>query len=148
MSLTTNFIANKLRNDIHANRYFGGVFPFNVLPRIICYPVAIVINTHPSNKEGEHWLAMYFDKTRFCEFFDSFGFGPDYYDLDGYVKTFSTNYAFNKTQLQSLDSDTCGYYCLNFILLKCRGFSLQEIISSFDKNDFKKNDTLIRNIIN
>ena len=120
---------------------------FNVLPRIICYPSAIVVNTQSENQEGEHWLAMYFDKNRFCEFFDSFGLGPDYYNLELYVKTFASDLHFNNSQLQSYDSDTCGYYCIHFILLKSRGFSLLEIVSMFDKEDLKNNDNIIRNVI-
>ena len=117
-----------------------------MLPSINSYPSSLIINTHPRGEPGEHWLAMYFDNNKNCEFFDSFGFTANDYGFDKYINLFSRSYVNNKFQIQNIDSDGCGYYCIYFILLKARGFTLTNINDLFSKSNFKINDFLISNI--
>ena len=88
MALTTDVIIRTINKDFYARRHFAGVFPRNVLPQIKCYPTSIIVNTHPMDKKGEHWLAFYFDKNRFCHFFDSFGFSPYDYEMENFLKMY------------------------------------------------------------
>ena len=115
---------------------------------MVSYPSSLIINTHPQGQPGEHWLAMYFTKTKCCEFFDSFGFPATVYGLDKYIKLFSRSFISNEFQIQDIDSNACGYYCIYFLLLKSRGFKLKDINSLFSKRDFKMNDYLISHIVN
>ena len=40
-----------------------------------------ILNTHPNNAPGEHWLAFYFNSnTKKLEYFDSFGFPVSVYE--------------------------------------------------------------------
>lgn len=147
MSLDSLEIKEKIHADNFEKTSFLGVFPFYVIPAIHRFPASLVINTHPKRYPGEHWLAVFFDSKDSCDFFDSFGFPPKYYDLEKYINRFSKNYMFNRIQLQSNDSDLCGYYCIQFILLKARCFSLDDIISLFDTKDHDLNDFLIKNVL-
>jgi hypothetical protein len=51
-------------NTFEINNYlknfpqFKGTYPRDMLPKINHLPSGIVINTDPSNKPGEHWVAM------------------------------------------------------------------------------------------
>ena len=143
ISLSTLDILKEIDKDSYAKRYFIG----NRLPAIISYPASLIVNTDPSGKPGEHWLAIYFNKSKEAEFFDSFGLSAEQYKFDKYLKYFSRSYVDNKFQIQNFDSNTCGYYCLYFIMLKSRGFTLNEINSLFSKNDFKINDFLVSHIV-
>ena len=52
------------------------------------------------------------------EFFDSYEFPPETYDMDEYVLRESTY--FNDKPLQGLTSDVCGDYCLFYLLHRAR----------------------------
>ena len=101
------------------------------------------MNTHKKNQPGEHWLAIFFDDKRRATFFDSYGFSPKSYGLDAYLKQHSKKMEYNDQQIQGITSSTCGYYCCYFIQLKCRNFSLKEILDHFDKRNFDFNDNRI-----
>ena len=55
---------------------FKGVYPLDLIPSVKKMPSAIIINTHPSHKPGEHWVCVLIDKYGFGEYFDSFGLPP------------------------------------------------------------------------
>ena len=58
---------------------FLGVLACDQLTSHKCtaFPAMLIVNTHPSNMPGEHWLAMYITKQKRGYFFDSFGNPPD-----------------------------------------------------------------------
>ena len=143
MVLHTNEIYNKILSDDYAKISFIGVFPFDVQPIITCYPASLVFNTDPYGKNGQHWVAIYVDENKNSEFFDSFGLSPAAYGLDKYLEKLSKNYFYNQQQLQGFDSNTCGYYCIFFIKLKARGYSLKKILSFFKNEDLKYNDLVV-----
>ena len=144
--LTTNDIYKNLNKDFYSKKSFIGVFARDKLPEVKNYPTSFILNTQPTYKPGEHWLAVYFNKDRLCEFFDSFVFPPSIYGLDKYLKSKSSDFVSNTQQIQDNDSASCGYYTIFFILLKNRNFSLDEIISFFSKNNFKLNDYLVGHV--
>ena len=95
-----------------------GVFPTDKLPVVNQYPSALIANTDPHDQPGTHWLAMYFVTPDESEFFDSYGFPPETYDMDEYVLRESTY--FNDKPLQGITSDVCGDYCLFYLLHRAR----------------------------
>jgi hypothetical protein len=92
-------------------------------------------------------LAIYVDKYKNCEFFDSFRLTEKDYGFDSYIIMFSRNYTSNKLQMQDISSNACGYYYIYFILFKSRGFSLNEIQNLFSRDDFNFNDFLVSFIV-
>lgn len=145
--LTNVDILKHIEKDPYARKTFIGVYAKDKLPSIQSYPCSLVVNTDPSTKPGQHWLAIYFGKDKSSEIFDSFGLHPEQYDLVKYLTKYSKEYDFNKTRLQDLDSAACGHYCIFYILLKSRCFSLNEILSLFHKFDFKVNDFMVEHIV-
>ena len=111
-----NFQINKiLKNDKFTKKIFYGALPIDKLPKKIKYPSCLIINNQSSEKQGEHWMAIYFDKKKEAIFFDSFGLSPKSYNLDKFLIKFSKKYSFNNIQLQSIFSSYCGYYCILFL---------------------------------
>ena len=55
-----------------------------------CLLTNILTNTEPSYKKGEHWLALFFNKSRNCPFFDSYGHDPTYFNILNYIKQFDS----------------------------------------------------------
>ena len=144
--LTIGEISNTINRDVFGRSNFLGVYAIDQLPRITCFPCCLVVNTDPFYKPGEHWVAIYFEKNRSCEFFDSFGIPPDYYGLNKYIDRVSRSVTYNNIQLQEMNSSSCGYYCIYYILLKSRFFDLKNIIGLFSKTDFKLNDFLVEHV--
>ena len=94
---------------------------FNNRPTATC----CILNTHPSHRPGEHWLAFFSDPiTCKLEFFDSYGFPSNFYNLSSSSVITSTPsscfslVASNNVQLQSYTSSVCGHYCLLYLYLR------------------------------
>lgn len=114
--------------------FYYGIFPIDKLPVINGLPACLIINNQPSNKEGQHWIAIYFDKNRKCEFFDSFGKSPHFYGVNNYLRNNSKTININRKIIQSNISEYCGLYCIFFLIFKLKGRSM-----TFYNNLFKKN---------
>ena len=65
-----------------------------------------ILNLDRSTGGGTHWCCWYYGAT-LSFYFDSFGFSPTK-DLE----TKLGNYRMNEKKIQSLNSDSCGWFCL------------------------------------
>ena len=133
-----------LRYDRETKKIFIGVYARNELPLKIKYPCCFILNTHPRNKPGEHWLAFYFSKNKECYFFDSYGLSPKFYNLENYIIFSSSSYTFNKKRIQGYSS-YCGFYCLLFLLFKIR--NRHKSFFNYFSNVYSNNDLKIQNLI-
>ena len=102
-----------------------------------------IVNCCNRYYRGEHWLALYQDGRDALEIFDSYGLNPDIYNIvlpQAVVITYSVK------QLQSINSNYCGQYCLYFCYYRARGYAIDDIISVFS-NDYNNNDDYIYDIV-
>lgn len=100
----------------------------------------MIINTEPRTKEGEHWLACYFDNNKKAYFFDSYGNNPSFYKLDEYLKKNSNKIFYNSQKIQGI-LPYCGFYCIFYLLFIVRG-KLNDFYKPFG-NNLLFNDNLI-----
>ncbi len=137
-------IAQVLRADRSTRPYFQGVFPSDRLPiKVAHYPSAIVANVDPYGKPGTHWCAFYITQDH-GYFMDSYGMRPQDYTeaFKDFLDRNCKQWTYNTNCLQSLNSTVCGQYCLYFLLLRCRHFSSEQILSRFSKNT-QRNDRFV-----
>lgn len=139
-----NVIEKVLLKDPYTKKIFTGVYARDELPKKPKWPECFIINTDPRSKPGTHWLAIHYNQDGHCYFFDSYGFRPAHFRLESYINSTSTSWTYNKIRIQG-NSDYCGYYCILFLLFKCRDKSLQ-FFNSFSKN-YYVNDKIIYNQI-
>ena len=145
-------IYKALNSDNKISPYFAGVFPCDQLKNMtISYPSALVANTDPSNKKGEHWVAFHFDKKGKSEYFDSYGFPPVQeeflsFSLDN-VKQ-GQKVLYNNIQLQSLTSDVCGQYCITFLSKRARGVPMKDIVKKYTGSYPGAKDKTMANEVN
>ena len=109
----------------------------------------LVLNTHPINKAGEHWLAVYFYKPRpsgkfmFCVCFDSFGLPLHLTNAQLYqfVQRHAHNIRYNSRQVQPQDSYACGAFCVFFIFMLARyDYNVNALVcSEFSDTDGRYN---------
>lgn len=126
-----------MEHDKKSNNKFCGVYPSDLLPlKIERYPCGIILNTDSHTEKGSHWLAMYFPSKGRGEFFDSYGNRPEFYKntIEQWLNKHSSNWTYNHRCLQSLNSSTCGQFCLYFIISRNHGKSFPAIVNSFSDN--------------
>ena len=136
--LSTSDINSMLR---HINM-FAGTYPSDIVPVIRKkYPQAFVINTAPEMFSGDHWTALILSDDR-CFYFDSLGYPIQNISLLKSLKRAGVkDYKYNSRQIQSVLSNSCGYYCAAFILSFVHGVSYSSFISNF-VTELKENDDI------
>jgi hypothetical protein len=137
-------IENILKNNCHTQKYFRGVFSSNNIPFYDKYPYTLVANTDKKGTVGEHWVSIFVKNHRSVEYFDSLGDEPNS-DISKYLSNFE-NIKLNRYKIQSPFSDTCGYYCIYFILNKSLHVKFKIIITTLlsTKNN---NDALVKYLV-
>ena len=115
---------------------FLGVFPFDYFPHsaftqgMLHQSICCVLNTDPSYKPGQHWVAFFREKgRRHIEFFDSYGFLPEKYHFPHFH---DFTLLANKSTLQSFCTNECGHYCILFLYLRAYSIKTLQINSRFD----------------
>ncbi len=124
MELTATHLQNVLK---HVNG-FQGVYARDQLPENpVSWLCAMVLNTDPAHKPGEHWVAIYIDNDGEGEYFDSFGLQPPKV-FTHFMKYNSIKWTWNKIQLQEIFTTACGHFCAFYLLHCSEGASLAEIL--------------------
>lgn len=123
-----------LENYSKDKEFFYGIYPIDRLPNITRFPSCLIVNNQRSNEEGEHWVAIYFDKKGKCEFFDSFAKSPRFYGLQNYLKSYAHRVKYNKQIIQSNYSEYCGLYCIFYLIFKLNHRSMLYYQKLFKKN--------------
>ena len=108
------------------------------------HPSASVINTDPSTKPGQHWVAVYITRDGVGEYFDSYRQPPSLSSITTFLKQNTRQTVHNRTNLQGPLSAVCGQYSMFFLLHRCRNIHMDTIVGFFstDKggNDVAVND--------
>lgn len=143
-------MANGLTNDymektglkLYKNHTFLGVFPCNKPPTIDQRKkFSLIFNTGHSSTKGEHFVAIYCNRSQFY-YFDSLG-SPD---IDINISNFIQS-TINKRSLilyiepiQHPLSTFCGFYCLAFLISKDLSLEDGVFYNHFNEKASYKND--------
>lgn len=117
---------------------FGGVLGADQTSYITDKKI-YVVNTQEASRKGEHWVIIdnYTESIPF--FFDSFGNSPEFYDFTNNVPVhYSTDV------LQGNRRDTCGLYCIFFIVKRWQNIPIRQILGEFSR-DTTSNDRFLIN---
>ena len=125
---------------------FKGVYALDKLPTLPTIPFTLIANTHPSHMPGEHWVSISINKDGSGRYFDSFGLPPLKEEILKFLdKNCLRGWKHNKITLQNVTSDTCGHYCVLWVIFKCQGLSEKRFLSLFNNNTLN-NDKLMKEI--
>lgn len=137
-----------LLKKITRNTHFLGVLASDQLPNgpIARLPALTIINTHPSTKSGEHWLAVYITGDGVGRFFDSFGNKPDFLrfppSISDFLKTTCDRVEYSTKQFQDSMSTTCGQHCIFFLYHMVKGSDYEDVMFKYSDN-LLKNDAMV-----
>lgn len=144
--MDTNQLIKFLKRDKYSKKYFCGVLPFNKLPiKKIKKPCSFIINSHDSTLPGEHWFAIYVPRRGKIEYFDSYGLKPTNDFVLAFIKANKLPYIYNEKNIQAINSNTCGKYCVFYIYMRSRGFTMKKITNFFVSNK-DINESFINNL--
>lgn len=123
---------------------FVGTFSRDNLPEIQKKPAALVVNTDDSSRPGEHWVAIFIPVKGPTEYFDSYGLPPLHPEMfDFLARNSPGGWIFSDVTLQSVDSSTCGHYCIFYLLSRCHEIP-QKILFQLFTTKPRLNDLLVR----
>jgi len=129
--------------DPSLKKVFEGTWPCDLLPRHPKTKAAYIVNTDPAGQPGQHSIALW-TENNVCEVMDSYGLPLEWYPQTQPLMDWITKHwkheVRNGTTLQGLHSYACGHYCLVYLKMKARGFSLQDVLALFSDRDYVKND--------
>ena len=83
------------------------------------------LSVFASNELPSKTPAMYFPDVNRKEFFDSYGFPPNYYTtrFTKFLASYPGDTERNVGTLQALNSNVCGYYCMFYLFHRGRPLS-------------------------
>jgi len=143
--MNTEQLQRAIKSDSFLKDLVQGIYASDTLPSTVKkYPSAYIVNTDPAWKPGRHWVAFYFRDRNNAEFFDSFGRKPGHYSetFEAFLENNSRHVQCNDKRLQQNYSQTCGYYVLFYLFMKCLKVSLHDIVHIFSE-DKRQNDVYV-----
>lgn len=130
----------------HLQSTFHGVFALDEIPKSRLRPLALIVNTDPSTRDGRHWTAVYLHTDNRGEYFDSFGRPPSK-TIQQYLSNNATSgWEFNQRQVQGL-STLCGGYCVQYLEYRHQHQRLMPstvVNRLFPHKDYFENDFLVQ----
>jgi transposase-like protein len=125
---------------------YNGIFQKDCLPNKLLNGFYIINLQSSNDGNGTHWCALYKVNDGYSIYFDSFGFLPAKDVEDKLHK-----YEYNDKQIQNLNSSSCGYFCIAFILFlskyKSNAKKAFETFLSLFSLDSKKNEIILYKIL-
>ena len=119
-----------------------GCYAADRIPCRVELPAALVLNTDPARKSGEHWVAVYINNKGYGTFFDSYGLPPSSEHHRYRLRRLCKRITYNKLRMQSYDSQVCGEYCVMFLHHMCNNRTLRAFCRLFS-GDTQRNDAIV-----
>lgn len=106
---------------------FKGVYSIDTVPKSLRKFEFLIVNTSVSGSRGVHWFCLFKSERTVLECFDSLGFDQEKKTnlLEACNIRGIQNLKINLTQVQQSTSNTCGKYCIFFILERLHNNDLE-----------------------
>ena len=125
--MNTLEIETLLKTHPRTRPVFKGVYARNRLPRLLNVPSALVGNTDPDNRAGQHWVAIYIDANARGEYYDPTGRPPDLASYVNFMNKHCRSWTYNTVRVQEEGSDVCGHHCIFYLIHRCAGHTMREV---------------------
>lgn len=105
--------------------------------------IAMIMNTDPSYKPGQHWIAIFFEKNKKelkIDYYDSFGINM-VKQLKPFIQELQKHFEIDLTinqKRQQYSKTECGVYSIYFILSKLENKTMKQIV----KHNISENQIL------
>ena len=106
-------------------------FQLKQIPKPSTLPATYVINEDPASKPGTRWVALYVDPYGYAEYFDSYGLKPITSITELINRISDSMSSQSQVQLQSFQTQTCGPFCIFYLIQRHQGYTLDQMIKRF-----------------
>ena len=139
----------EIDNHLLGVESYIGTYARNRLPAVSMQrPLALVMNTDPDSKAGEHWITIYLNVDGTGDYFDSYGLPPLHREVYEFLcDNAPSGVSYNAVTLQNIFSTTCGGYCVLYIKARSGGVTHCEFINQFSRVNTVNNDKYVSNYI-
>lgn len=129
---------------------FDGVFAIDMLPKKLKLRHFIICNTDISNGPGQHWFVILHLKKQSFEVFDSLGLNET--KKEQLIKNCKFNVPYlnyNKTAVQDSTSNSCGLFCLYFLVKRLHNLDLsfKTLLNLIFTDDYLENELNIKTFL-
>ena len=125
--MNTLEIDTLLKKHPRTRPVFRGVYARNRLPRLLNVPMALVGNTDPDNRVGQHWVAIYIDANSKGEDNDHTGTPPYQDPYVNFMKKHCHTWTYNTVRVQEEGSTVCGHHCIFYLIHRCAGHTMTDV---------------------
>ena len=150
LSLAKSLNENQINAKLRQCKHYLGTFSIDELAslKIALFPCFLIINFDDRSGKGIHWIGIRLD-TSHVYVCDSLGGLNPSNRLPQNLIDFLHIQAHNKKliiskQIQSLNSNACGYYATTFILHLNANKNFSSFLSQFSDSNFDCNDVLVK----
>ena len=98
-----------------------GVYARNRLPRLLNVPSALVGNTVPDHRMGQHWVAIYIDANSRGEYYDPTGRPPHESAYVNFMNKHCLHWTYNIVRVQEEGSTVCEHHYIFYLIHRCAG---------------------------
>jgi len=139
--------SKKLINYPHLQNKLQGIYSSDNLPKRIKKGYFIICNTDTSKGIGKHWYCVVKLSSYVLECFDSLGINEEkkIFLRHNFHQNYISKIKFNLTQVQTSDSNTCGFYVLYFIVNRFynQDLSFSDLLNEIFVSSNTKNEELV-----
>src|SRR6267143_354470 len=143
----------KVLKENNWNRFkFLGCFAADVLPTNLNnqVPVCFIANVDQSDENGSHWVAFCIPKIDHLEYFCPLGISFYHWPIFvNYIRNIMNfeSIVMNRKRIQSINSNLCGVFCIEFLVKRDKGISFAIIVNSYSTTNYLCNDLQTLNFL-
>jgi hypothetical protein len=113
---------------------------------------SLIINISPQDSNIGHWVALVIMRNKTAVYFDPFAAPPSKDIIRFMTANGVKKYIYNNNDIQSIEDDSCGYFCLAFLHYfqtntRLKAETKMSRFTSMFENDVSKNRAILREYI-
>lgn len=125
---------------------FIGCFPCDIQPNVSKLKTfAVVFNESKHDEAGSHFVCVYASESRIF-YFDSMGLALENDHIKLFVYSCQRPVTLIARQIQSFESNFCGFFCLCFLLYMSKNLPPDNFFKCFS-SELKLNDKIVLDFI-
>lgn len=123
-----------------------GTFPCDIQPDVEgLKSFSLVFNESKHDDEGSHFVCVYSTEDKIY-YFDSMGLSLENDYIKMFVFSCGRPVVLSDVQIQSFNSNMCGFFCICFLLYMSLGMNFKNFFKCFS-SDLKLNDIIVIDFI-
>ena len=148
--MNTYQLLGHINNKIRSKVGYASVLSYDKFMKLnlnqLKLPAAIIVNTKPAYERGQHWFSVFITESKLA-YLNSLKCSPKICNsLFRKLNQSGKKIEYLNNRIQSEYSNTCGMYCLVFLMSMIIHGDFMKFSSLFRYNNFKYNENVIKSL--